>query len=60
MATTVQRLGCGGDLLHQVFEGHLGAFLEELDERGGHLPAHVRRELDAYRACGELSQGLAC
>ncbi|MCP5024824.1 MAG: transposase [Actinomycetia bacterium] len=40
-----------------MFESHLGAFLDELDERGGDLPAHVRRELDGYRACGDFSQG---
>ena len=57
MATTVEGRGSAGDVLHRVFEGHLGSFLEELEERGGDLPAHVRRELDAYRACGDFSQG---
>lgn len=57
MATTVERRGSGGDLLHEVFEGYLAAFLRELEQRGASLPGHVLRELDAYRACGDLSQG---
>ncbi len=57
MATTVERRGAGADLLHQVFEEHLEPFLDELDARGGALPSHVLREVNAFRGCGDISQG---
>ncbi len=38
VTTTVEGRGSAGDVLHRVFETHLGEFLDELDARGGDLP----------------------
>jgi len=47
----------GDDVLYQVLDQHLSAFLSQADDRGRSVPVRVRRELNAYLACGVPSEG---
>jgi len=45
-------------VLHQVVAEHLPALLSRVQDTG--LPAHVRRELEAFVGCGRFENGAAC
>ena len=44
-------------MLHRVVRTHLETFLAEREAAGVRLPRTVRRELEAYLRCGDLSAG---
>ena len=49
----------GTDVLYEVIEGHLDAFLDAASQQGRRVPGYVVRELSAYLECGIASFGFA-
>jgi len=47
----------GDDVLYQVLDRHLSEFLEQAEESRRGVPVRVRKELNAYLACGIPSEG---
>jgi hypothetical protein len=47
----------GEDVLYQVLDRHLADFLDQAEASGREVQLRVRRELNAYLACGDPSEG---